>query len=295
MLFTLASPIGGYDPTNMHRNFVTSIGLFAVLALAPSRGVADLVDIANSIRSAGCKKLPAINQPLKAQAQLDKAARRVAQGDGLETATSKSGYRAKKSASIRIQTTNGDSEVAQILAQRFCGIIADEVLQEAGVFRRGDETWMVLATRLVPPQQEDATAAAQRVLELINEARLQARRCGRKKFRATTRLRHAAALDEAARTHARDMAAHSLLGHEGSDESMPAERATRAGYSWASVAENVAGGQPTAEEVVNTWLASPGHCANLMDPRYTESGVARATDTDSKHVVYWVQVFAAPE
>jgi uncharacterized protein YkwD len=76
---------------------------------------------------------------------------------------------------------------------------------------------------------------------------------------------------------------------------MPARRATRAGYSWASVAENVAGGQTTAEEVVKTWLASPGHCANLMNPRYSESGVARATDPDSEHVVYWVQVFAAPE
>jgi len=81
----------------------------------------------------------------------------------------------------------------------------------------------------------------------------------------------------------------------GSDESRPAGRVTQAGYSWASVAENVAAGQTTAEEVVNTWLASPGHCANLMDPRYSESGVARATNPDSEQVVHWVQVFAAPD
>ena len=57
----------------------------------------------------------------------------------------------------------------------------------------------------------------------------------------------------------------------------------------------MAGGQTTAGEVVETWLGSPGHCANLMDARYSETGIARAVNTDSKNVVYWVQVFAAPE
>jgi len=282
----------------MHRKFIVWGAFVITLALAPARGIADaatVVDIANSIRSRGCAGSPAVDRPLKAHVQLDEAARRLAHGAELELATSKSGYRAKKSASIRIRTADGDSDVAQILAQRFCDIVANGSLREAGVFRRGDETWMVLATPLAPPDEEDASAASLRVLELINEARLRARGCGRRKFDAATPLRHASALEHAARAHARDMAAHSLLGHEGSDESMPAQRATRAGYPWASVGENVAGGQTTAEEVVKTWLASPGHCANLMNPRYSESGVARATDPDSEHVVYWVQVFAAPE
>jgi uncharacterized protein YkwD len=154
---------------------------------------------------------------------------------------------------------------------------------------------MVLATPLSPAMLQDALTAGERVLELINEARASARRCGRKKFSATKRLRHAAALRHAAQSHARDMAEHNFLGHVGSDESMPADRATQAGYSWTSVAENVAAGQTTAEEVVDTWLASPGHCANLMNPRYSESGAARATNPDSDQVIYWVQLFAAPE
>jgi uncharacterized protein YkwD len=291
--------VGHSAPLNIVQpKFIVWGATVVALALVPARGIADAVDvldIANSIRSRGCAESPGVDRPLKAHVQLDEAARRLASGDGLESATSKSGYRARKSASIRIRTANGDSNVAQILAQRFCGIVANGSLREAGVFRRGDATWMVLATPLAPPDAEDASAASQRVLELINEARLRPRRCGRKKFDATTRLKHSPALKHAARAHARDMAAHSLPGHEGSDKSMPARRATRAGYSWAFVAENVAGGQTTAEEVVKTWLASPGHCANLMNPRYSESGVARATDPDSEHVIYWVQVFAAPE
>lgn len=278
----------------MYPKSIIGGAIVLVFSVAPAHG-SDLVDIVNSVRAQGCAELQAVDRPLRPQAQLDEAARRVAQGAGLKAATSGSAYRAKQSASIRIQTTKGDDGVAQILAQRFCDIVADASLQEIGVFRRSDETWMVLATPLSPPGREDAAAAAQRVLELINEARSLQRRCGRKKFQAATPLKHAAALEHSARAHARDMAGRGFLGHKGSDASMPAERATRAGYSWASVAENVAAGQTTAEEVVNTWIASPGHCANLMDPRYSESGVARATNPESKRVVYWVQVFAAPK
>jgi uncharacterized protein YkwD len=267
-----------------------------IVFVAPAFALADLVDIANSVRSAGCAKLPAVDQPLRAEAQLNEAARRLARGDALEAATSESGYRAKKSASIHVRANNDDEDVAQVLARHFCDIVTDESLLEAGSYRRGDTIWMVLATPLAPPEQEeDAAAATRRVLELVNEARAQGRRCGRRKYDAAPRLVADDALEHAAHIHAQDMAAHSLLGHAGSDKSAPAERATRAGYAWASVAENVAGGQTNAEEVVKVWLASPGHCTNLMNPRYSGTGVARAINPDSQHVVYWVQVFAAPE
>jgi uncharacterized protein YkwD len=206
-----------------------------------------------------------------------------------------SGYRARKSASIHIRAAKGDDRVAQILTQRFCGIVADSSLHEIGVFRRGEEMWMVLAAPFTPPAPDDAPAVSHRVLELVNEARRHARSCGRKKIPATTPLTQAAALERAALAHAQDMAARNYIGHNGSDRSMPADRATRAGYAWVSIAENVAAGQTTAAEVVNTWLASPGHCANLMNPRYSDMGVAYAVNPDSEKVIYWAQVFAAPE
>ena len=239
--------------------------------------------------------MSAVDWPLRARAQLDEAAWRIAHGDRLETATSGSGYRAKKSASIHIRTTKGDDGVTQMLAQRFCGLVADSNLREIGVFRRGEETWMVLAAPFSPPAPDDAPTVSHRVLELINEARLHARRCGRKKFPATTPLKQAAALERAALAHAQDMAARSYIGHKGPDGSMPADRATQAGYAWVSVAENVAAGQTTAEEVVNKWLASPGHCANLMSPRYSDTGVAYAVNPAGEKGIYWAQVFAAPE
>ncbi|MDH3749760.1 MAG: CAP domain-containing protein [Gammaproteobacteria bacterium] len=279
----------------MHRKLIIGGALVVILAVASARSVADLVDVTNAIRSHGCGELSAVGRPLGAQRQLDDAARRIAHGDELETATSGSGYRAKKSASIHIRTTKGEDGVTQMLAKRFCEIVTDSNLREIGVYRRGDETWMVLAAPFSPPDPDDASTVSHRVLELINEARVQARRCGRKKFPATTPLKQVAALESAALAHAQDLAAHSYTGHKGSDGSMPADRAARADYTWNSVAENVAAGQTTAEEVVNTWLTSSGHCANLMSSRYSDTGVAYAVNPASEKGIYWVQVFAAQE
>ena len=279
----------------MHPKLIICGTSVVIVALAPALGVANLVDVANSIRSQGCGESSVVDRPLRARLQLDEAARRIAQGDSLATATAGSGYRAKKSASIHMRTTKGDDGVARMLVQRFCGIIADSNLREIGIFRRGEETWMVLAAPFSPPAPDDASTVSRRVLELINEARLHTRSCGRRKFPATTPLKQDGALEHAALAHAQDLAAHNYIDHEGSDGSMPADRATRAGYTWKSVAENVAAGQTTAEEVVNTWLASPGHCANLMNPSYYHTGVAYAVNPASEKGIYWVQVFAAPE
>ena len=94
--------------------------------------------------------------------------------------------------------------------------------------------------------------------------------------------------------HARDMAAHSNSGHTGSDGSSPDERATRSGYRWARIAENVAAGQSTPEQVVADWVKSARHCANLMDPAFFEMGVGFAVDPNSAAGIYWSQLFGRP-
>lgn len=265
----------------------------AIAALAPC-GIADVVDIANSVRLKGCGESSADIRALRPHARLDEAARRIASGESLEGATSAADYHARVSASIRVPSADGDDDIAQSLAGRFCEIVADPDFREIGVFQRRDRTWMVLAGPFVPSESVDSGELDDRVLELINEARLEPRRCGRKKFPATTPLEIDAALEHAAQAHARDMASRGRLGHEGSDGSMPADRVTRADYAWKAVAENIAAGQTTAEEAVSTWLASPGHCENLMSPRYSQTGIAHAVNRDAAKGIYWAQVFAAP-
>ena len=144
------------------------------------------------------------------------------------------------------------------------------------------------------PPADGIPAIRARVLALVNEARSVARRCGWKRLPAAPPLAQSEALDRAALAHAKDMAARSRMQHAGGDGSAPGDRATRAGYRWRTVGENVAAGQATPEEAVASWLKSSGHCANLMDPDYFEMGVGFAADPQGAGGPYWVQVFGAP-
>jgi uncharacterized protein YkwD len=132
-----------------------------------------------------------------------------------------------------------------------------------------------------------------RVVELVNGARSHARRCGREKFSAAPPLDVSRALNDAATGHARDMAKKKYFEHRGSDGSQPKDRVLRAGYHSRLTGENIALGPESAEEVVAGWLDSPGHCANIMDPRFRDIGVGLATGP-SRGQIYWVQEFGAP-
>ena len=71
------------------------------------------------------------------------------------------------------------------------------------------------------------------------------------------------------------------------------DRVLRAGYQPRLTGENIAYGPESAEEVVAGWLASPGHCANIMDSRFQDIGVGLATGR-KRGQIYWVQTFGAP-
>jgi uncharacterized protein YkwD len=271
--------------------FFVAMICFAAL----SASAADVAGIANGVRAASCRGTSAGIEPLRPEPRLDVAARRLAEGMKLEQATGAAHYPAKLSALIRVRTLLGDGGLSRTLAQRFCDIVGDTRLTEIGVYESGAETWLVLAAPFTPPDSADPAELDRRVLELINEARQQGRRCGRKKFAGTMSLQANDALERAAQSHAQDMAKNNFLGHEGSSGGMPGDRATIAGYVWSSIGENVAAGQTTADEVVGTWLASAGHCENLMSPGYGETGVAHAISRSSDKGTYWVQVFATPK
>jgi uncharacterized protein YkwD len=86
-------------------------------------------------------------------------------------------------------------------------------------------------------------------------------------------LRPEPRLSSTAEHHALDLLTHGLQGHEGSDGSLPPERATRTGYPWILVGENVATGFGSASGVVSGWMASPPHRRNLLTPDFREVGI----------------------
>jgi uncharacterized protein YkwD len=141
--------------------------------------------------------------------------------------------------------------------------------------------------------RESSAAVRARVVQLVNEARSQGRRCGSERFAAAPPLRVSRDLDAAAASHARDMARRKYFEHEGRDGSQPRDRVRRAGYESRLTGENIAYGPVSAEEVVAGWLASPGHCENIMEPRFRDIGIGVASGR-KRGQIYWVQDFGAP-
>ncbi|MGB3614225.1 MAG: CAP domain-containing protein [Elainellaceae cyanobacterium] len=119
-------------------------------------------------------------------------------------------------------------------------------------------------------------------------------------FRVKNGLKPLTANDElnaTAEAHSKDMAEQDYFSHTGKDGSKPWDRAETFGYEANSMGENIAAGQRTPEQVVQGWLDSPGHRANILNPSYTELGVGYhllENDTGSvNYQRYWTQVFGS--
>lgn len=111
----------------------------------------------------------------------------------------------------------------------------------------------------------------------------------------------ASLLNTAAQGHADDMKARAFYGHENPSGEGVGERATRAGYTWSTVAENIACGQESAAIVVDGWLKSPGHRHNIMNADITEIGIGFSYGRNvpcgaeqQLFTIYWVQNFGKP-
>jgi uncharacterized protein YkwD len=144
----------------------------------------------------------------------------------------------------------------------------------------------------VVARESNSTVRA-RVVDLVNEARSHGRRCGSERFAAAPPLSISRKLTDAAEDHARDMVRRKFFDHRGSNGSQPKDRVLRAGYQPRLSGENIALGPESAEEVVAGWLDSPGHCANIMEPRFQEIGIGLAIGK-KRGQIYWVQTFGAP-
>lgn len=263
-------------------------------AVAPRMKAAgiDFLGEINAIRAQGCGGHPGTSPALRRVPELDRAAEALASGRRFAKAMEDAAYVAVQS--VMLEATGSDAEIVTQLERRGCMNFVDPGYRDIGIATRPGRAWIVLAAPLVVPAANQAADVGRRVLELVNEARASPRRCGRTRFAAAPPLALSAVLQRVAQDHARDMASHGRLSHAGSDGSTHAERATRAGYPWRVVGENIAAGQPNAEQVVAGWLKSAGHCANLMDPDFSEMGIAFATAPQDGKGIYWAQMFGTP-
>ena len=255
---------------------------------------ADPIDAVNAVRLTGCESLPAVTSQLHTVPELHIAARRLARERRLDPALEFVSYRAMSATSFHVSGSDDDAQIERLLTENFCSSLLDPRYVEAGYYQNNLDTWIVVAEPGPAPIRLEPKLTAELVLGLVNAARIEGRRCGDDDYPRAGPVTLSDRLSEAARLHAEELADRGELSHTGLDGSDPGTRVSRTGYEWYAAGENVAGGQRTADAVVEAWLQSPGHCATLMGQAFTQMGIAYVLVPEGNPEIYWAQVFAAP-
>lgn len=130
------------------------------------------------------------------------------------------------------------------------------------------------------PAPPGGSTAAQ-VIALVNSERAKAG-CGP--------LRDDAQLRTAAQGHSDDMARRDFFSHTNPDGADPGKRTTAAGYRWSTYGENIAKGQRTAAQVMDSWMKSQGHRENILNCSFKDIGVGVHQGPGGP---WWTQNFGA--
>lgn len=272
------------------------LGSLLLLSVCFDAAAGDLYAVINRLRAneGSCVAARGL-APLQPRAALERIARDLSQGLPLQRSVQETGYTTARFSTLNI-TGNAVAALppGTLVEQNYCKELQDATMTEVGVYQDRRQIWIVMAAPIVAQTGVPGNGPAMRILELVNEARATPRSCGNSRLNAAQPVRWNNSLAEASRLHAEDMARYSYFSHNGRDGSEPWERIQRAGYRYRSMGENIAAGQRNPEEAVAAWIKSPDHCANLMNPVFTEMGAALAVNSRSALGKYWTQEFGTP-
>ncbi|WP_207265106.1 CAP domain-containing protein [Pseudomonas sp. GW101-3H06] len=211
----------------------------------------------------------------------------------LQQAMATAGYPMKNVQAISLSGPRDAPSAMKAIQESFCQIVLDPQFVDVGVSHQDRQWRIVVARPLLSARLGDWQAEGQKLLAELNVARSRPRQCGAQTFNATTPLTWNATLATAAETHSRSMANNNYFDHKDRDGRTPGDRAELAGYDFQQIGENIAAGQDSVRKVVDGWLTSPGHCANLMNPQFRDLGAAYAVDPKSDAGIYWTVMFGA--
>nr|WP_239690066.1 CAP domain-containing protein [Pseudomonas sp. NFPP33] len=209
----------------------------------------------------------------------------------LQDSLSAAGYPLVNVQAITLSGPRNAQAAMQALSESFCRVLLDPQFIDIGISQQDRDWRIVLARPLLSGRLQTWQTEGESLLLLINSARAEARQCGDQRFAATAPLVWNAELGSAAESHSRAMANGNFFAHQGRDGLTPGDRAELAGYSGTKVGENIAAALDTTAKVVEGWLASSGHCANIMNPEFSELGAAYANDPQSDAGIYWTALF----
>ena len=134
-----------------------------------------------------------------------------------------------------------------------------------------------------------------RILDALNAARAVPRTCGTVAYPAAGPLRWQVQAEQAALVQAQYLQQNNLFTHTGAGGSSVGDRLSATGYVWQAVGENLAAGYTDFATVLQGWIASPGHCVNVMNGNYVDVGVVLVQGTSSNtYRTYWAMVSGKP-
>lgn len=136
------------------------------------------------------------------------------------------------------------------------------------------------ATNTTSATTGDYSAFQKKVVELVNAERAKA---GLKPLKMNTELSKVATIKS------QDMAKNNYFSHTSPTYGSPFDMMKKFGISYKTAGENIAMGQTTPEQVMNGWMNSSGHRANILKASFTEIGVGIAKNSSGR--LYWTQQF----
>ena len=133
------------------------------------------------------------------------------------------------------------------------------------------------------------------MIEAVNAIRAEPHTCGNVPYPAAGPVTWQPQAAQAAQTQVDYLQQNNLFTHTGANGSNVGDRLTATGYAWSVAGENLAAGYLDIASVMQGWLASAGHCANLMYADFTEIGVVVIPGSSSNtYRTYWGMVLARP-
>ena len=179
------------------------------------------------------------------------------------------------------------SDDAKVLPESRIEADSDVVADDPNREKNPGATELPPKNRAVPENTVTTAATLNMWITEVNDARKSSRSCGLNIWSAAAALKWNALLGAAATGHARDMATSKQMGHFGSDGTTLRARLERAGYPGGQFGENIGSGMRTFDLVLKLWLNDSELCENVMNPVFTELGLAESGG-------FWDLVLAAP-
>jgi uncharacterized protein YkwD len=132
------------------------------------------------------------------------------------------------------------------------------------------------------------------MMALVNAARAKGAVCGAVTRKPSKPLAWNDLLGIASDIHSHDMAANNFFDHNSPRTGSLRERIRGTGFQYEEAGENLAGGQTSVAKVVNDWLQSPSHCANMLNPEFKVMGASCKRNAASFYKNYWTLEMALP-